>query len=546
MANAGSLADVLLKNASPPGTATGKNKAVNGNEPPEDSAFSGLVLESENPSSESASSLPSPKARIASHPGTSPQTNEPAATTKTAEEIAKRLRLVSDRLADQNPSSETETSALDDLSALMKDLSKKLLHATTSSDEPSSIEEMAADEASERNDALTEILALLQTVVEALRPEELPQPTPGSFSVQSHPLATSQPDLLTKNAPTDLADLLAEIEKTTDARNEELEGISPPTDLPESVLKELTRLTESLAKKISAVQQAAKEQSSLSADKISNAAAEKPSSETPPIAPLLSEAPHATAQDQAASPAPLSFSHAPTKNADEGTSKITAERTENIAAETPIKSPPTSGQGNAFTESGSRENSSPLAAEPPQNPNLSAGVAQALDAPSFSTTLSSIRATYAATAGTPPAVDQVVLQINRAVKNGQNDITLQLKPGDLGTITIKLRVDKDDAVQGTVVADNTRTLEMLQKDSRSLERALQDAGLRAEPGSLQFSLGDQQGQKGMGQAFSDGAAADRDANGTISAQNAEEQGPNGTGLLSETYYISPSGVNIQV
>ena len=84
-----------------------------------------------------------------------------------------------------------------------------------------------------------------------------------------------------------------------------------------------------------------------------------------------------------------------------------------------------------------------------------------------------------------------MVQLNRAVKNGADQMTVQLHPLELGTINIKLTFAGDGSVQGTVVASNAATLEMLTKDSRNLERALQDAGLRADPGSLQFSLGGQ-------------------------------------------------------
>jgi hypothetical protein len=43
-------------------------------------------------------------------------------------------------------------------------------------------------------------------------------------------------------------------------------------------------------------------------------------------------------------------------------------------------------------------------------------------------------------------------------------------------------------VVATVTADQRHTLELLRSDARSLERALQEAGLQTDSGSLNFNL----------------------------------------------------------
>ena len=122
-------------------------------------------------------------------------------------------------------------------------------------------------------------------------------------------------------------------------------------------------------------------------------------------------------------------------------------------------------------------------------------------------------------------------------------MSLQLQPTDLGKISVKLDFGADGKVQGTVVADNPKTLEMLQKDSRSLERALQDAGLRAEPGSLEFSLSGRESRNNAGQT-ADGTGL-RAGEGTISTGDEGAEIVD-IGAISETYYITPTGVNIRV
>src|ERR1700722_10668123 len=144
---------------------------------------------------------------------------------------------------------------------------------------------------------------------------------------------------------------------------------------------------------------------------------------------------------------------------------------------------------------------------------------QATGTYNFASTLSALRSTNGGSIGLPSVIDQVILQMNRNVKSGNDQMTLQLNPADLGKITVKLDFNADGKVQGTVTADNPQTLSMLQKDSRSLERALQDAGLRADPGSLQFNLSGQgQGGGNAGQTANDGGNQNlAPGNGTISA-----------------------------
>ena len=60
----------------------------------------------------------------------------------------------------------------------------------------------------------------------------------------------------------------------------------------------------------------------------------------------------------------------------------------------------------------------------------------------------------------------------------------------------------DGRVDAVVRVERPETLELLQRDARQLVRALQDAGLQADSGSLSFHLrGDEQRQPGQGWAF---------------------------------------------
>jgi flagellar hook-length control protein FliK len=88
--------------------------------------------------------------------------------------------------------------------------------------------------------------------------------------------------------------------------------------------------------------------------------------------------------------------------------------------------------------------------------------------------------------------DQLALQIQRAAAGNRDHITIQLMPQDLGHIEIKLDFDKSGGVNAVIAADRPHTLDLLRRDATGLERALQDAGFKADSGSLSFNLrGDQ-------------------------------------------------------
>lgn len=87
-----------------------------------------------------------------------------------------------------------------------------------------------------------------------------------------------------------------------------------------------------------------------------------------------------------------------------------------------------------------------------------------------------------------PATLQISVQMIRALGEGVSKINVDLTPAELGRVEVRIEVGSDGRVQGTVTADRQDTFDMLQRDSRALERALQDAGLKADPQSLSFNL----------------------------------------------------------
>ncbi|MFY9288443.1 MAG: flagellar hook-length control protein FliK [Alphaproteobacteria bacterium] len=180
----------------------------------------------------------------------------------------------------------------------------------------------------------------------------------------------------------------------------------------------------------------------------------------------------------------------------------------------------------------------------PTNPLNNASLTEATNAPSattpysFASQLSASRATQGGTTGLPSPVEQVVLQLHRNVKSGNDQMMLQLNPAELGRVNIKLSIAQDGKVKGTVMADNPATLDMLLKDVRGLERALQDAGLRADPGSLQFSLsGQAQQNKDQGNGKTSSGKGEPQMDAALELATVAE---------TETYYVTPGRVNLRV
>ena len=142
-----------------------------------------------------------------------------------------------------------------------------------------------------------------------------------------------------------------------------------------------------------------------------------------------------------------------------------------------------------------------------------------------------------------PATNQVFVQLSKAVQNGQNKITVQLRPEELGRVEVKLDIAGDGKVKAMVMADKPETLDLLQKDSRFLERALQDAGLKTDNNSLSFNM---QGKEGNGQAhLSSNSGADPNARNHAEQENQDDEVLNEVDVLATAIGTTPEGtVNV--
>jgi flagellar hook-length control protein FliK len=85
---------------------------------------------------------------------------------------------------------------------------------------------------------------------------------------------------------------------------------------------------------------------------------------------------------------------------------------------------------------------------------------------------------------------QLAVTIAAHAKAGESRFEIRLDPPDLGRIDVSLSVDKAGSTAATLTVERMDTLDLLQRDARALERALNTAGFKADQTSLQFNLRD--------------------------------------------------------
>ncbi len=157
----------------------------------------------------------------------------------------------------------------------------------------------------------------------------------------------------------------------------------------------------------------------------------------------------------------------------------------------------------------------------------------------FAAQLSAARTAKGGTAGLQNPAEQIAVQINKMAKDGKEEMTINLRPPELGKVQVKLAFSSDGRVQVMVTADNQNALDLLAKDQSSLHKALQDAGLQTDSSSLEFSLN----EGSHNGTFAQNKAQRNSENTEFSRITLEED------LLddeTETYYLTPGRVNLRV
>jgi flagellar hook-length control protein FliK len=140
----------------------------------------------------------------------------------------------------------------------------------------------------------------------------------------------------------------------------------------------------------------------------------------------------------------------------------------------------------------------------------------------------------------------------QALRNGSSTFQIRLDPEELGRIEVKLHISGDSKVSASLVVDRVETLHMLQREAKTLERAFDQAGLKANGDDLQFSLRqDGRGQNGGGQHGAGQDAPRQDGFGRASSPSGSEEGLAVTALPPALQRLTMSralagGLDIQI
>lgn len=117
-----------------------------------------------------------------------------------------------------------------------------------------------------------------------------------------------------------------------------------------------------------------------------------------------------------------------------------------------------------------------------------------------------------------PTTEQVRVAIHQVDKDGLDKITIQLEPLELGRVEVHMLRGADGHAQISFTIDKPETFDSLSRDARVLERSLQEAGIKADTGSMQFNLRQQpqpqmeSGMQGDGKPQQQAQLEDEDAN----------------------------------
>lgn len=142
-------------------------------------------------------------------------------------------------------------------------------------------------------------------------------------------------------------------------------------------------------------------------------------------------------------------------------------------------------------------------------------------------------------AGYTSPTQSIALQIAQKVQSGTQQFEVRMNPPELGRVDVRLEFTRDGQVYTHLIVERPETLEMLSKDSRQLERALQQAGVTLDSDGLSFSLKDQ------------GAAGDRqqakslfneDSNAAADAELTETDQAN----IIYRRIAPPNGIDISI
>jgi flagellar hook-length control protein FliK len=94
---------------------------------------------------------------------------------------------------------------------------------------------------------------------------------------------------------------------------------------------------------------------------------------------------------------------------------------------------------------------------------------------------------------------QIAFEIVRQVSEGFSRFHIRLDPPEMGRIDVKLDIAASGHITARLTVEKAETLDLMQRDQRALQQALQQAGLDGAKTSLEFSLKQNPFSGGQGQ-----------------------------------------------
>lgn len=143
--------------------------------------------------------------------------------------------------------------------------------------------------------------------------------------------------------------------------------------------------------------------------------------------------------------------------------------------------------------------------------------------------------------GTSGPGQTIALTIAAKAQNGVHQFEIRLNPPELGRVDVRLEFGRDGQMTTHLIVERPETLDMLNKDARNLERALQNAGLNLDEGSLSFSLKD---QGSAGKNMADQPTAEHLKQSDDQKQNSKDEQALETPIYRAI--TSPGGLDISI
>ncbi|WP_332695174.1 flagellar hook-length control protein FliK [Bosea sp. (in: a-proteobacteria)] len=94
----------------------------------------------------------------------------------------------------------------------------------------------------------------------------------------------------------------------------------------------------------------------------------------------------------------------------------------------------------------------------------------------------------------PTPLHVVPVEIGARALAGNKRFDIRLDPAELGRVDVRLEISDDGTVSAKLTVDRVETLQLLQRDARTLERAFEQAGLKPSEGGVEMSLRDSSDQ----------------------------------------------------